>query len=181
MSGLSEFRSFFKQFLGIVTAGVAATAVVLIASIAKLAPPWPIQVVELTAIAQLVALAFVFQFLRSAGSARIGRIMMRAALLCGLSLIVYLGSHSVLVFNLPDGSTAARGLYCSQDALTVYSVDCPILSDSQLAKAEYSSSRLWTPVGLLLSRMMLFVSWIFFFLSLVVVLGAFVVYQRRVT
>jgi hypothetical protein len=65
MGGLKDFRAYFTSFLSVVGAGVASTALVLVTALVGLAPPWPVAIVQITAVAQLLVLVFVYQNLKS--------------------------------------------------------------------------------------------------------------------
>lgn len=181
MSGLKDFRNFFASFLSIVGAGVAATALVLVTALVGLAPPWPPAIVQITAIAQLLVLVFVFQNLKSAARRTVNSRMKLSLVLMVVFSISYLGLHSLLYFDRPDGTGALRGMACSPDALSIYGSSCPFLERMQIADAEFEADRLWTPLGLLASRLSILVLWVGAFSALVNIFAAFVVFQRRQT
>jgi hypothetical protein len=176
---LRDFRTFFQDFLGLIVGGVASTALVLVTALLDLAPPWPPALVQLTALAQLIALIFVYQHFRRAGRIRTGRLMRRAGLVLAVFATFYLAGHSLLVFEMPNGEHDMRGLQCSADALAVYGGACPFLPTDLIAEAEFTADRLWTPLGLLATRLIMLAAWIVLFSSVVVLIGVFVVYQRR--
>ena len=179
MSGLTDFRNFFASFVGLIAAGVATTALVLVTALVGIAPPWPTAIVQITAIAQLLALIFVYQKLARAGRARIEKRMQTNAILLVVLAVVYLGLHSLLVFSMPNGDLGARGLICSADAAKLFPNSCPFLERIQISTVEFESDRLWTPAGLAISRLGLLIAWVGAFACLVNVVAAFVVFQRR--
>jgi hypothetical protein len=179
-SGLDDFRSYFSQFIGLIVGGTAATALVLVTALIDLAPPWPPAVVQVTGVVQLVALIFVFQVMKTAGKARINRTMLRSVALLAVFLTAYLAAHSLLVFQMPDGSLGLRGLWCTANAYAVYEGSCPLLTRDEIADAEFTAGRLWTPLGLTAARMTMLLCWIGVFANLVFLIGSFAVYQRRV-
>ena len=65
-SGLALFRNFLQQYRQLILVAVGAGAVPLVAGLASLTPAWPSGIAFVTAVAQLVVLALVFQLLRSA-------------------------------------------------------------------------------------------------------------------
>src|SRR5690606_26972963 len=116
MNDLQDVRQFFTSFFGIVSAGAATTALVLVTSLIGIAPPWPNSIVQVTAIAQLLALIFVYQRLARARRSVIDRRMTASLIMfIGLSFF-YLGAHSVLVFPMPNGDLGIRGVICTSDA-----------------------------------------------------------------
>ena len=181
MSGLKDFRDFFAAFLGLIVAGVATTALVLVTALLGVAPPWPNAIVQLTAIAQLLALIFVYQQLLKAGRARINRRMKLGVIGLILVSIIYFSAHSILVFTMPNGELGLRGVICSANATTLYADSCPFLERIQISTAEFEADRLWTPLGLAISRVGLLSAWIGAYVFLINVVAAFVVFQRRQT
>lgn len=179
MNGLADFRNFFTSFVGLIAAGVATTALVLVTALVGIAPPWPTAIVQITAISQLLALIFVYQKLSRAGRSRIEKRMQVNLVVLVALAILYLGLHSVLVFAMPNGELGARGIICSANAATLYPDSCPLLERVQISTAEFESDRLWTPLGLTISRLGLLVAWVGAFACLVNVVAAFVVFQRR--
>jgi hypothetical protein len=93
--------------------------------------------------------------------------------------IAYLSFHSLLYYDLPDGTGALRGFACTPDATSLYGASCPFLEEVQIADAEFEDDRLWTPLGLLGSRLALLICWVGAFAALVNIFAAFVVFQRR--
>lgn len=179
MSGLTDFRRFFTSFVGLIGAGVATTALVLVIALVGIAPPWPVAIVQVTAIAQLVALIFVFQRLEKSGRTKIDTKMRNNLIFLIILALLYLTAHSLLVFAMPNGDLGVRGVFCSQNALRLFSDSCPFLERTQISTAEFEADRLWTPIGLAVSRIGLLVAWVGAFACLVNVVAAFVVFQRR--
>ena len=179
MTGLKDFRSYFTSFISLVGAGVASTALVLVTALIGLSPPWPTAIVQITAVAQLLVLIFVYQHLNRSGRKVVSRYMKMNLALLLIFFIGYLSSHSLFVYDLPNGDGAVRGINCTDNAKILYSSSCPLLEEVQIADAEYEDDRLWTPLGLLLSRLILLIGWIGSFVCLVNIFAAFVAFQRR--
>lgn len=179
MSGLSDFRRFFTSFLSLAGAGVASTALVLVTALVGLAPPWPVAIVQITAIAQLLVLVFVYQSMVRVGKTKATKYMKRYLIGLLALALSYLALHSLLIYPLPNGDLALRGFVCSQGASQLYGASCPFLEEVQIADAAYEDDRLWTPLGLLVARLALVAAWVGSFVCLVNVLAAFVVFQRR--
>lgn len=179
MNGLADFRVYFSAFLSLVAAGVVSTSLVLVAAVVGLAPPWPTAIVQITAVAQLIVLAFVYQNYSRAGRKATSSKMKSSLVVLILFFTTYLGAHSLLVFSMPNGETSIRGIECSTNATLLYGDSCPFLEEVQIADAEYEDDRLWTPVGLMISRLVLLVGWVVQFSALVTFLAIFVVFQRR--
>ncbi|MEO1700923.1 MAG: hypothetical protein AAFR71_02640 [Pseudomonadota bacterium] len=179
MGGLTDFSDFFRSFLALVAAGVASTALVLVTAVAGLAPPWPPLIIQITAIAQLLVLVIIYQNFHRAGRNRVNMLMKRGVIALISFFLVYLAAHSLLTFSLPNGELGLRGLFCSEAAIGEYASSCPFLEERQIADATFDDDRLWTPLGILGSRLILLIAWVGSFSSLVFIIATFVVYQRR--
>ena len=179
MSGLTDFRTYFGSFVSLIAAGVATTALVLVTTLVDLAPPWPPAIVQVTAVGQIIGLILIYQFLNTAPKKTINRRIVLSLTSLVVLAITYLSLHSLTVYEMPNGEFGLRGFACTSDALALYGRDCPILNSMQIADAEFDADRLWTPAGLTMARISLVLAWIGMFLSIVFLVGLFVVYQRR--
>ncbi|MGR9202226.1 hypothetical protein [Rhizobium leguminosarum] len=171
--GVTDYRSFMTAFMGLIAAGTATTALVLVTALIGIAPPWPSAIVQITAVSQLVILVLAYQF--SIGSTRktINLVMVIAAGILAVGAVCYLSLFSLLTYN-----HGVRGFICTMNATAVYGDGCPLLDQRSIDEAS-SPDVLWTPVGLLLGRMTLLVAWIVSFAALVGLVGTFVAFQRK--
>ncbi|MGJ8572549.1 MAG: hypothetical protein ACSHXI_17810 [Hoeflea sp.] len=176
---LKDFRDFFGEFIALVGAAVATAALVLITALSGLIPPWPEAIVQITAILQLAILMFVYQFYKRSSKKIIDKRMKLFLVYTILFCVLYLSAYSLLVYEVPDETKDLRGLFCTAEAMLVYIDSCPIFSEEQIADAGFIPRKLWTPLGILLSRLILLLSWGAFFGFLVSLFATFVVYQRR--
>ncbi|WP_339758122.1 hypothetical protein [uncultured Hoeflea sp.] len=177
---LKDFRDFFGEFIALVGAAVATAALVLITALSGLIPPWPEAVVQITAILQLVMLMFVYQFYKRSSKKFIDKRIKVFLVYTILFCAIYLSAYSLLVYELPDETKSLRGFFCTAEAVLVYSDSCPLFSEEQIADAGFIPQKLWTPLGMLLSRLILLLTWGAFFGFLVSLFATFVVYQRRI-
>ena len=180
-TGLNDFQRFFASFIGIITAGTATTALVLMSALAGIAPPWPASIIQITAIAQLLVLIFTYQMFAKAGKKRIERLMTRAAVGLVLVAVTYLAMHSAFVFEMPNGEMGMKGVICSTDAHILHATKCPFLSDEDIAAANFDVDKLYTTLGILISRIAMLLGWVLSLVFLIRIVAAFVVYQRRMT
>lgn len=171
--GVTDFRNFMTAFMGLIAAGTATTALVLVTALVGIAPPWPSAIVQITAVSQLVILVLAYQL--SIGSTRktINLIMVIGTIVLAVSAVCYLSLFSLLIYN-----HGVRGFICTTDAAAVYGHGCPLLEQKSIDEAS-SPDALWTPIGLLLGRMSLLVAWIGSFAALVGLVGTFVAFQRQ--
>lgn len=179
MTGLKDFQRFFRDFIGLITAGVATAALVLVTALVGLAPPWPPALVQVTAIGQIAVLILIYQLLKNASKSRINRGLFKSLSVAILFAIIYLALHSLLIFEMPNEDLGLRGFACTSDARSLYEESCPFLNSHQIADAEFDAGQLWTPVSLMFARISMVSLWIGFFSCLVAFFGIFVIYQRR--
>ena len=178
--GVEDLRNYFYTVMKLIAAGTASTALVLVAAFLKIAPPWPDGAVQITAVAQLVVLIVVYQFSARMSRRSVDRNILTALVVLILGALAYLALFSLIVYEIPtDHSRGVKGFFCSPEGLMVYKDACPFLSDTMFAQATFNADQVWTPMGLLLSRLSLFTTWIAMFASLVVLFGSFVAFQRR--
>ena len=161
-----------------IAAGVGASALILITTLAGITPSWPNGIVQLTAIFQLTILAIVFQTMEHSSKSTITKFMKKTMIIGLLSLITYLLIYSIFHYTLPEGKIAVRGMFCTNDALIRYD-SCPLLTTTEIADAQYDQEKLWTVLGIGISRVLVMVLWICFFSSLVSFLGSFAAYRNR--
>ncbi|MBW8640372.1 hypothetical protein K1W69_24485 [Hoeflea sp. WL0058] len=179
MNGIDDFYKFFKTFIGLIVAGVATTALVLVTALIDIAPPWPVAIVQITAIVQLIALVLVYQMLSKANRNTINRKMKNNLLFLLIFAILYFSLFSLLIFKMPNEDIGVKGLFCSVDAYNLFADTCPFLQEAQIATANYEAEKLWTPLGITASRILLLIAWIGSFATLVNLFACFVVYQHN--
>jgi hypothetical protein len=179
---LAEFKRLLSEFRGLSTWAVGGSlAVPFAAQLAQLSPPWPPAIVGVTAIVELLALVFVFQFLKTASRKRINSVLTTGALVLVIAALAYLALFSYFTYTTPGNKVRlVKGFVCTSMAAKVYKNDCPDLGMDQLNEAEYEAERLWTHSSILIARLGLTVSWLINFLALSAILGSFLVYQMRV-
>jgi hypothetical protein len=178
---LAEFKWLLSEFRGLsLWALGGGLAVPFAAQLAELSPPWPPAVVGVTAVAELVALVFVFQFLKTASKRRTGIVLGCGAVVLGLATLAYLALFSYFTYTTPGKSVRlVKGFVCTAEAAQVYREKCPDLGMDELNEAEYEAERLWTRRSILIARLSLTTTWLISFLALSTILGSFLTYQRR--
>src|SRR5262249_42069341 len=98
-SGLAGFKDLLKEFRGLSAWTVGAgVAVPFAAALASLAPPWPPGVVLVTAVVELVALVFVYQFLKLARRRTINWVLSISAAVLVPAGIAYLVGLSLYTY-----------------------------------------------------------------------------------
>lgn len=180
-SGLAGFKDLLKEFRGLsVWAVGAGVAVPFAAALASLSPPWPPGVVMVTAIVELVALVFVYQFLKSARRRTINWVLSVSAVVLAIVGITYLVALSLYTYETPMTKERwVKGFDCTRDARAVFKDKCPDLGLDELKSAEYEAERLWTARSVAIVRTSLVALWALAFMALSVLLGSFIVYQSR--
>lgn len=179
--GIDDFKRLLTEFRGLSTWSVgSAVAVPFAAALADLSPPWPTGVVLVTAIVELLVLALVFQFLRSARKSLINWTMVASALVLAVVSPLYLLRLSLDTYEVPTTKERfVKGDECTSDARDLHKDRCPDLGLDELREAEYAAERLWTRKSIATVRVRLVLLWAAAFVALSAALGSFLVYQLR--
>jgi asparagine N-glycosylation enzyme membrane subunit Stt3 len=179
--GLDDFKRLLTEFRGLSTWAVgSALTVPFAAALTDLSPPWPKGVVLVTAIVELLVLALVFQFFRTARKSLINWMMATSVLALAVVSPVYLLQLSLYTYEVPTTKERfVKGDECTPWAKQVYSDFCPDLGHDQLREAEYSAERLWTRRSVAAARVRLVLLWAAAFVTLSAALGSFLVFQLR--
>lgn len=181
-NGLSAFKKYVRNFEGVSAwAAGGALSIPFLTALAGISPSWPPGIVGITAVVELVALIFVYQFFCKAPRAVINRVLLCSAIALALFGTVFLGFTSLFTYEAPEnGKGGVKGFACTSEASTLYPKRCPWLGDAQLENAEWEAEDLWTPQSIAAVRIALLISWSAAFVALSSLVGSFVVYQARV-
>jgi ABC-type xylose transport system permease subunit len=181
-SGLVGFKELLKEFRGLSLWAVGGSvAVPFAAALAALSPPWPPSIVLVTAVAELVALIYVYQFLKKAKRKSINKILALSGFFVAIFGAIYLVAISLYTYQVPTTKERfVKGYRCTQEAATVFKDKCPDLSLDQLKTAEYDADRLWTSRSIAVTRLTIVGLWLAAFVALSVLVGSFLVYQMAV-
>jgi hypothetical protein len=180
--GLVGFKELLKEFRGLsIWAAGGSVAVPFAASLVSLSPPWPPAIVLVTAVAELVALIYVYQFLKTARRRTINRIIAAGGLILVLLGAAYLVAVSLYTYEVPTTKQRfVKGYVCTEEAAAVFQKKCPDLGIDDLATAEYDAGRLWTSRSIAVTRLAIVSLWLAAFVALSVLVGSFLVYQIQV-
>jgi hypothetical protein len=180
--GLVGFKELLKEFRGLsVWAVGGSVAVPFAAALAALSPPWPPSIVLVTAVAELVALIYVYQFLKKAKRKSINKILTVSGLLLVVFGAVYLIAVSLYTYEVPTTKQRfVKGYKCTSEASAVFKDKCPDLGLDELKTAEYDADRLWTARSIAATRLAIVALWLVAFVVLAVLVGSFLVYQMAV-
>lgn len=180
--GLVGFKELLQEFRGLSLWAVGGSvAVPFAAALASLSPPWPPSIVLVTAVAELVALIYVYQFLKQAKRKSINTILAVSGLVLVVLGTVYLVAISLYTYEVPTTKERfVKGYQCTSDASAVFKEKCPDLGLDELKTAEYDADRLWTPRSIAVTRLSIVGFWLAAFVALSVLVGSFLVYQMQV-
>jgi hypothetical protein len=181
-TGLVGFKELLSEFRGMsVWAVGGSVAVPFVAALAALSPPWPPSIVLVTAVTELVALIYVYQFLKKARRKSINRILAVSGFLLVVFGASYLVAVSLYTYEVPTTHERfVKGYACTADASAVFKQRCPDLGIDELKTAEYEASRLWTERSIAVMRITIVALWLTVFFILSVLVGSFLVYQMSV-
>jgi membrane-bound acyltransferase YfiQ involved in biofilm formation len=177
-SNLDAFREFLEQYRRLIVWAVAASAVPLAAALASMTPAWPSGIAQVTAVAQLLVLALVFQLLRSARRQVVSRIMVRWTIILCLLVPIYLMLIALFTYSEPISKMRfTKGFECTERAKQVFSKECPFLGTDEISTAGYEEDTLWTTRSVSAVKTLIAVLWLACFAALSMVLGSFAVFQ----
>jgi len=181
-SGLVGFKELLSEFRGLSIWAVGGSlAVPFAAALASLSPPWPPAIVLVTAVAELVALIYVYQFLKSAKRRSINRIIAATGPALVILGAAYLVGVSLYTYEVPTTKQRfVKGYVCTEEAVSVFKQKCPDLGIDELKQAEYDADRLWTSRSLAMTRLAIVALWLAAFVALSILVGSFLVYQMQV-
>ena len=159
---------------------LGASAVPMAAALASLTPAWPSGIAGVTAVAQLLILALVYQLLKSSRRAVVTRVMIRSTIILCLSLPIYFFILSLFTYSEPSTKERfTKGYECTAEARIVFEKTCPFLSRDDLKKSEFEEERLWTVQSVSVMRSLILTVWLGCFAALSTVLGSFAVFQMK--
>jgi hypothetical protein len=181
-SGLVGFKELLSEFRGLSIWAVGGSlAVPFAAALASLSPPWPPAIVLVTAVAELVALIYVYQFLKSAKRRSINRIIAATGPALVILGAAYLVGVSLYTYEVPTTKQRfVKGYVCTEEAVSVFKQKCPDLGIDELKQAEYDADRLWTSRSIAMTRLAIVALWLAAFVALSILVGSFLVYQMQV-
>jgi hypothetical protein len=181
-SGLVGFKELLSEFRGLSIWAVGGSlAVPFAAALASLSPPWPPAIVLVTAVAELVALIYVYQFLKSAKRRTINRIIAATGPALVILGAAYLVGVSLYTYEVPTTKQRfVKGYVCTEEAVSVFKQKCPDLGIDELKQAEYDADRLWTSRSIAMTRLAIVALWLAAFVALAILVGSFLVYQMQV-
>jgi len=180
VSGLDSFRRFLDQYRRLIAVAVGASAVPFAAALSSLTPAWPSGIAGVTAVAQLLVLALVFQRLGSSRKAVVSRIMTRSTIALCLLLPIYFFLLSLFTYTEPASKERfTKGYECTDNAKIVFEKTCPFLGLDDLKKAEFEEERLWTVQSVSVIKSLILSVWLACFAALSTALGSFAVFQMK--
>lgn len=162
-----------------VVAGASTTPVIL--GMAGINPPWPKNVVVMTAFGQLLAMVWAYQTLRGKKSdVAIEQAMRLYLRLLAVFVAFYFLIHSLFVYTIPTNhELAAKGFLCSMDVLQLPEIaqDCPFVPIEKLKDFGYEP--IWVLWSVSAVQFLILGLWIASFYALAFFLAAFVVNQQN--
>lgn len=166
---------YLNGLLKVLGFGAAFAAVPLLASLARLEPPWPPGIGFVSSALVLLSSLLAWEWTRRAKIRNRRALILAATVLTGLGLVGYLFLYSLFVEQIPgSGERIVRGYACTAEARQVHGASCPDLSRDALKDAEWEAVVLWTRSSITTVRMGLALAWLVFTAGLVGSVGAIV-------
>lgn len=178
-SALDDFQDFVGDFHSVSALSAKAAPLLPLGDlVARVGPPWPPALAFMTSVAQLVVLVLLFQFWHRIGEKRMRRGMIIATAVLVASFFGYLVLFNVLlVDDIPGGQRAVAGFIVRPEVEPVLGEG--FTARDALEEAEYDPAMIWTRASIAAARTALVAAWLTLFSALTVLLGTFVLYQRR--
>lgn len=176
--GFLAYVKDFKSIGGLI--GKGALAAPILSLIFNVGPPWPSRITApiLTSLVQLLILAYIFQFWTPLSNKRKGRRMKFSVVALALGFLLYFWLFSSFVLDAPDaGHRDVKGFLYTAAAESVISDTYP--EGEALKGAAYDTTRIWEPWTVNLMRLLVLVSWLFFFASVSVYFATFVLMREN--
>ncbi len=175
---LAAFRKFVTEYRRLILWAIGGSAVPVAAALLSLTPAWPSGIAGVTAVAQLLVLALVFQSLRSARRRVVTRIMIRSTVILCFLLPIYLLLIALFTYTEPLSKMHfTKGFECTDNAKLVFPNKCPFLGLDEISTARYEEETLWTVPSVSAMKSLIVVLWLGCFAALSTALGSFVVFQ----
>jgi hypothetical protein len=161
-------------------AAVSATAPFL-GALSSVAPPsHPVAIATITAAAQLVVLALTYQLLNPPKKSIVNKAMTWSFAVLIFASLLYGTLFGFLTVKLLNSSERiVRGFVCTKIALHQFGDKCPLLGGLELNEIRNRPDALWTDGSITAAHVILIAAWLAVFMAFAVLIGSFVVYQRR--
>lgn len=180
-TGLDDFVALLDDIRKIAAWVLPAAGISpIVCALVGINPPWPnkIGLTLATSAVVLLALVFVFQFLRGRPKKIVNRFLGMFMSLTVAAALLYFAAFSFFVYTTPvTGEAFAKGYTCTAEATQLFGSKCPWLDLDELKGAEYEATRLWTLPSIAFTRMALLTLWFLLFAAYSLALAAFVSYQ----
>jgi hypothetical protein len=179
-NGLSDFWSAAEELRRFWAWIVASAALPFLASLSKIAPPWPPAISILTSSITVLAIVVAYQFFRNSSQKTVNRLIAVGIVLLFTFGFLYLATLSEMTFAVPGSDTdRVKGFACTDFANISFPNRCPWFGESELRQSEWTPENLWLSWSITLVRMVLITLWLASFLLISLVLASFIVFQRR--
>ena len=182
-TGLDDFYALLGDVSKVATWVLPAAGVSpIIAALVGLNPPWPnkLGLTVATSAVVLLAIVFVFQFLRKSNKKIVNKFLLIFIILTTLIAALYFVIFSFSVYTTPvTGESFAKGYSCTPEAIQLFGAKCPWLDLDELKSAEYEATRLWTLPSIAVTRIALLFLWFLLFASYSLALASFVSFQSK--
>lgn len=178
-SGLEEFREVLTDFKSLTSWSISGAVIAPLADLVlKLGPPWPPGVSIITSFAEILVLIYIFHFWFRTNQKRLGQRMRAAIIVLGISFLAYLVLFDLFTFPSPSTNKRyTKGFVPKSDKKLL--LDAGRTEEEVLRGSEYDPNQVWKPWSITAVRLLLVTTWTIIFVSLSVLIGSFVMSQRR--
>src|SRR5437764_4808903 len=164
---MKEFAAFLKDFKSVsAILGKAALLAPFLTLVVNIGPPWPEKArVPITALFQLFALMYAFEFWHPRGKARLKKTLRWSFAIFGVAFVLYIALFTSFTYPAPSYEhREAKGLIKQPAVAEILTPTYTI--DDAVAGSGYDPFLVWEPWTVYLMRIVLLSSWLILFVSI---------------
>ena len=178
---LNNFFDFVSDFKGVAALiGKAALLAPFVGLLLNIGPPWPggTGVPALTALAEVLVLIYIFQFFSPLSKKRLEKRLRIFFGIVALWFAVYISFYSIFVIDVPiTESKDVAGFVVKPEIQQLLRPGRDV--EQLLEGAEWDPFQIWEGWTIKTVRVVLLLSWIFFFIGIAYCIAVFVILQQR--
>jgi hypothetical protein len=178
-SGIAEFKEVLTDFRSLTSWSIGGAVAAPLADLAlKLGPPWPPGAFLISSLAEILTLIYIFHFWFRANHKQLGKRMRASVITLLLSALTYLVLFDLFTFQSPSSNQRyTKGFVPKPDKKML--LDAGRSEDEVLRGSEYNPNQVWKSWSITAVHLSLLGAWTVIFISLSIVVGSFVISQRR--
>ena len=178
---LDNFFTFVSDFKSVAALiGKAALLAPFVGLLLNIGQPWPggTGVPALTALAEVLVLIYIFQFFSPLAKKRLEKRLRIFFIIVAVWFAVYISFYSMFVFEVPlTDSKEVSGFVVKPEIQKLVGPGRDL--ERLLEGAEWDPFQVWEGWSIKMVRVVLLLSWIFFFVGIAYCIAVFVILQKK--